>query len=76
MRRLWSFTVNSSSKSVNFGHAIADLEMTSDLGITTGGRIVVSPYNSCDLGGLEPPFFLRNRVDLAIPASLASIPST
>lgn len=32
--------------------------MTSDLGIATGGRIVVSPYNSCDLGGFGPPFFL------------------
>ncbi len=26
----------------------------------TGGRIVVSPYNSCDLGGLGPPFFLAS----------------
>ncbi|MGD1948314.1 MAG: hypothetical protein ACFB14_01555 [Leptolyngbyaceae cyanobacterium] len=24
----------------------------------TGGRTVVSPYNSCDLGGVVPPFFL------------------
>ncbi|MEM1252850.1 MAG: hypothetical protein AAGI69_10480 [Cyanobacteria bacterium P01_H01_bin.21] len=24
----------------------------------TGGRTVVSPYNSCDLGGVGPPFFL------------------
>ena len=28
----------------------------------TGGRIVVSPYNSCDLGGVGPPFFLPPNV--------------
>ena len=26
--------------------------MTFDLGIAAGGRTVVSPYNSCDLGGV------------------------